>query len=319
MTGAMPAADAVRDAIRRVGFGPSASFANLSILSLLDPTEAEGDYLTLDDALASGAARITEVSEDGRVSALAVDVTGDRPVLLLDGEELLGAKQNRVANLTILVPPGRRTVVPVSCVEAGRWERRSRAFRSAPRTQFAEGRAARTKQVTESMLSAGERRSDQSAVWDLIEEKSARMATRSETSAMSDVFDGHAASIEEFVAAFPPVARQVGAVFCIDGMPVGLEMFDSAATWRKLGAKLVRSYALDAIDRGGRGGRGERWIDLASSRDFATRVAEVEGAAFPAVGIGEDVRLTGGAAEGAALVAEGRVVHLSAFPGGDIR
>jgi hypothetical protein len=125
------------------------------------------------------------------------------------------------------------------------------------------------------------------------------------------VFDGHAASIEEFVAAFPPVARQVGAVFCIDGEPVGLERFDSAGTWRKLGAKVVRSFALDAIDRGGRGVRG---VDLSASRAFATRVGAAESAVFPGVGIGEDVRLTGGATSGGALVVGGRVVHLGAFP-----
>ena len=313
MSAAVSAAEAVREAIRRVEFGPIASFANLSVVPLVDATEQDAGYLTLDEALAAGAARVTEVSDEGQVSQLFVDVTGERPVLLLDGEELLGAKQNRVANLTILLPAGRRTVVPVSCVEAGRWQHRSREFRTSTRTQFAEGRAARTKQVTESMLYAGDHRSDQSAVWDLIAEKSARMATWSATSAMSDVFDGHAASIEEFVAAFPPVARQVGAVFCIDGEPVGLERFDSAATWRKLGAKVVRSYALDAIDRGGRGGPG---VDVAASRVFATGVDAAESAVFAGVGIGEDVRLTGGATSGAALVADGRVVHLGAFRNG---
>jgi hypothetical protein len=312
MTAAPSAAEAVREAIRRVEFGPIASFANLSVVPLLDATEEDAGYLTLDEALATGAARVTEVSEEGQVSRLAVDVTGDRPVLLLDGEELVGAKQNRVANLTILLPSGRRTVVPVSCVEAGRWERRSREFATSPRTQFAEGRKARVQQVTESILRTGERRSDQSAVWDLIADKSARMRTRSATSAMSDVFDRHAASIEDFVAAFPPVARQVGAVFCIDGEPVGLERFDSAATWRKLSGKVVRGYALDALDRGGRAVRGG---DLASSRAFATRVAEAGSRAFPGVGVGEDVRMNGGAAAGAALVVDGCVVHLSAFPG----
>ncbi len=45
----------------------------------------------------------------------------ERPVLLLDGEELVGAKQNRILNLTVLVPAHQTIVIPVSCVEAGRW------------------------------------------------------------------------------------------------------------------------------------------------------------------------------------------------------
>ena len=61
----------------------------------------------------------------------------------MDGEELLGAKQNRIVNLTILVAANSELTIPVSCVEAGRWRARSRAFTSAPRTQFVSGRAKR--------------------------------------------------------------------------------------------------------------------------------------------------------------------------------
>jgi hypothetical protein len=43
---------------------------------------------------------------------------------LLDGEELIGAKQNRALNLTILAPAKQVIVIPVSCVEAGRWHLR---------------------------------------------------------------------------------------------------------------------------------------------------------------------------------------------------
>jgi hypothetical protein len=69
---------------------------------------------------------------------------------VLDSEELVGAKQNRVLNLSILVPAHSTTVVPVSCVEAGRCQHRSQGFASAPQAQFAEGRAARVQQVTSS-------------------------------------------------------------------------------------------------------------------------------------------------------------------------
>jgi hypothetical protein len=128
------ATQAVVDAIGQVTFGPESTFENLSIVALLRLRERDADYLTLDEALAGGWAQITEVNEAGQVSALKVVVNGAAPVLLLDGEELVGAKQNRVANLTILAPPQRTTVIPVSCVESGRWHHLSRQFASAPRT-----------------------------------------------------------------------------------------------------------------------------------------------------------------------------------------
>ncbi len=54
------------------------------------------EYLTLDEALAAKTATVTEVSESGSVPELYFQNEGDLPVLLLDGEELVGAKQNRV-------------------------------------------------------------------------------------------------------------------------------------------------------------------------------------------------------------------------------
>ena len=303
---------AFADAVQHVTFGSVSTFQNLSIVPLLSATERDVEYLTLDEALSGGWAKITEVSDAGQVSELKVVVRGDRPVLLVDGEELVGAKQNRVLNLTILVPASSTTPIPVSCVESGRWQHRSAAFESAPRAQFAEGRAARVSQVTSSLVDAGHRRSDQSAVWSLIEKKSARFRAASPTSAMSAVFDKVGTSLDEFVAAFPPTEHQVGAVFLINGQPAGLELFDAASTWRKLSPKLVRSYAIDALDRAGQTAAPVASSDLHAQ--FAGAVASSPTAAFPAAGEGEDVRLTGAAIAGAALVARGRAVHVSAFP-----
>ena len=42
----------------------------------------------------------------------------------------MGAKQNRVINVTVLVAAGVKFVLPVSCVEAGRWRYQSRHFES---------------------------------------------------------------------------------------------------------------------------------------------------------------------------------------------
>jgi ARG and Rhodanese-Phosphatase-superfamily-associated Protein domain len=104
------------------------------------------------------------------------------------------------------------------------------------------------RQVTSSLLASGVRRSDQQAVWSVVAEKSSRLGAASETAAMSAMYDNVDHSLDDFVAAFPPVDRQVGAVFVVDGRLAGLELFDASSIWRKLSPKLVRSYALDAID-----------------------------------------------------------------------
>ena len=103
-------------------FGTEVTFDSLTIVPLLGTSSSEPDYDTLDVALARGTLHITEVSESGHVPEIKVLNEGQLPVLIIDGEELVGAKQNRTVNLSILIPATADVVVPVTCVEAGRLE-----------------------------------------------------------------------------------------------------------------------------------------------------------------------------------------------------
>ena len=307
----MNAADTVIDAVRRVEFGPLTTFRNLGLLALSTAGEREADYLTLDEALERRSVHIVEVSEGGHVPELKIVNEGERSVLLLDGEELLGAKQNRVLNLTILAPAHQTCVIPVSCVESGRWHHVSRGFAAAPRAQFAEGRAEKMRHVTSSLRADGSRSSDQQEVWSRIAEKSARLGAASDTSAMSAMFDARHVALDEFVAAFTPVERQVGAVFFVNGRAAGLELFDAPRTWRTLAPKLIRSYALDALDQEDGSVQSDSAADATA---LIHGLMSSQASVFPAVGEGTDVRFDGAGALGAALVTSERAIHVSAFP-----
>jgi hypothetical protein len=314
-------------ALSSIEIGPDVAYENLVMFPLLrkdtasriEPpafnpgTRQDAPYDVLDDALASGAVEVTEVSTHGSVPELRVISNSPRPTLIVDGQELIGAKQNRVVNLTLLVAAHSGLTIPVSCVEAGRWRARSRTFSSAPRTQYAAGRAQRMSQVTRSMQTHGSYRADQSAVWADIAEKSARLKTHSPTGAMEAMFVDHAAFIDSCVDRCQPVAGQVGAVFVIDGRVLGFDLFDCESTLRKLLSKLVRGVALDALDA--KSARSERQTAIDTPR-LDLFLAAVSGAschASPAVGVGQDVRLTAPGITGAALVVDEQVVHLSAF------
>lgn len=300
-----------------VTLGAPQAYENLTLYPLLWEVKTEPDYLLLDEALARGTMRVTEISEAGHVPELRVENESDRPVLLLDGEELVGAKQNRILNLTVLVPAQRTIVIPVSCVEAGRWRAESREFRSAGRAHFATGRAQKSAQVSASLHRRGTRTSDQSAVWAEIAKKSARMRAHSATEAAAALYETHSARLDAFVAAFSPVANQVGAVFVVNGQAVGLDLFDSPATFAAQLPKLVQSYALDALDAAG----AVPHVAERESVDWLLQEVEEAGyASFAAVGAGEDLRISTDRVTGGALVVDGRLVHLCAFrlgEGGD--
>ncbi len=204
----------IEGALSNVQLGAETTFGNMTIFPLLDGDNGSADYLTLDDAVARGLVQITEVSVQGSVPDLKLNNESDEPVLLLDGEELIGAKQNRILNLTILAPANRTIVIPVSCVEAGRWSPRSAQFTTSSQAHFARGRAKKMAQVSDSLRASGERRSDQQAVWEEIGAKAACLKVQSPTSAMLDIYETYTKRIDEYAGAFTAVDRQVGAAIC---------------------------------------------------------------------------------------------------------
>jgi hypothetical protein len=183
-----PAHAAVTRALELVTLGTPVEYRGLSMTPLLGDDAPAGEYLTLGEALDAGDVEITEISEDGRVPELRLKNRAVRPVLIVDGEELVGAKQNRVLNLSVLAGAQRHTIIPVSCVEAGRWRHATRQFSSSSRAHFASSRAAKVAEVSASLTSEGTRRSDQGAVWEAIAAKacpSARDLVAAVTSAES--------------------------------------------------------------------------------------------------------------------------------------
>src|SRR5690606_30206741 len=72
----------------------------LTLFPLVAVGEPELPYALLVDALAAGTVRITEVGA-GTVPALLAWNAGDVDVLVLDGEQLVGARQNRMTNRSI--------------------------------------------------------------------------------------------------------------------------------------------------------------------------------------------------------------------------
>jgi hypothetical protein len=300
----------IQQVLSRLSLGPRQGDDRLGMYPLIDPAApVEADYILAREAFASGTLEVTEVSEAGRVPTVRVRNSGPRAVLLLDGEELLGARQNRVFNVTILVAAGAELDVPVSCVERGRWAWRSRAFVISDCLMDAGGREAKMQEVSASLRGHRERHADQHAVWSRLDAQAAAMGVKSETGAMHDVFEPVPRWLADWLPQAGPLPQQVGAVFEVQGQVRGVELFDATEPFARSLPRLVRSYALDALDALGRRGRRPR-LTL-PAQDLLRAVAEAREEQYPAVGLGDDLRLSSPAVQGGALAVEGRVLHLS--------
>jgi hypothetical protein len=301
----------IKMTIENVELGAPVKHEGLIMCPLSQQERAERDYLTLDEALAAGVASVTEVSQGGSVPELLFRNRGEKAVFLLDGEELVGAKQNRILNISILAPAHKDTVIPVSCVEAGRWSHKRPDFTTAPRAQFSESRARRSADVSADIMTSGGRRSNQGQVWEDISVKMASLGSHSPTQAVEEAFVDHEAALDDFVKRMQASAGQVGAVFAIGGRIVGAELFDCQETCRALLPKIIRSYALDAIDPRY---AANQPLDAEAPRRFLRKIAAAPTSEAAAVGEGTDVRFDNASGiAGGALLARERIVHLVAF------
>jgi hypothetical protein len=301
---------AVAEALEKLRPGEPQVYRHLAMFPLIGGFETKPSYIMLSDALGGGHARVTEVSLAGRVPELLLDNPSPQRVLLLEGDELVGARQNRVLNVTLLVGPGVKLAIPVSCVERGRWSYRSREFVSEDRMMFAQGRAEKMAHVTHSIRASGTRSSDQGAVWSSLARKLVNLDASAPTEAMSDVFAHVAGDIGEYRAAFSPVPGQTGALFAIDGRVVGLEVFDAERTLQSALGRLVGSYALDALESKQRASPAP---DVEAAMAFLARTASAKGEDVPSLGLGVEVRLAAPGIVGEALVVDDHLVHLSAL------
>ena len=255
---------------------------------------------------------LTEVSHGGSVPELIVINRADRPLLLLDGEELIGAKQNRVLNTTILLKEKSETVVPVSCTEHGRWSYVSAAFADANVVMASKIRAHKMMSVSESLAAAAGYKSDQSEVWAEIAALHAKAGTTSPTGAMHDVFKARERELEECCRTFAPVPEQTGLLVVIDGEVAGFDVIPEPAVYALEHTKLVKSYIIEELAQAGQSA-----ADPDAARARATAfLSEVPGSderTFASIGHGTDCRYHRPGLAGAALVHDDKLVHMAFF------
>lgn len=307
---------ALSRALHSLDVGAPVAAGPLTVFPLLRAAAPPAAYALLDEALDAGLAEVSEVSDGGSVPELLFRNKSDRDILLVDGEELVGAKQNRVLNLTILVGAYQEVKIPVSCVEAGRWAWRSRRFGSGKKKLHARARFEKMRGVSAALRESGERSRDdiQAEVWRSVDEKMASFKVASRTAALHEVYDAAEPRLHEHRAKVKPLPGQIGAVFVVGGQVAGVELFDAADTLAKLLPKLVDSYLFDALEPDAAEAKAKAPA-LSEVRTLLDRIASAQPAVYTAVAKGVDLRIEQPNLHAAALADGERVVHLSAFEG----
>jgi len=317
----------LRSFVETLEVGDPIGHANLTLVPLRGERRERIAYLLAAEAIKGGTLTITEVSEGGSVPELLATNEAEVMVLLLDGEELVGAKQNRILNTSVLLPDRSDTKIPVSCVEQGRWRHVSHEFASGSYSP-AKLRARKSRDVSRSLMAAGQAMSDQGAVWDDVAERAACLHTASPTMAMHDVVDQNQDSLNAYVEALTYPADACGVIAAIDGRFVAIDLFDKAQTMEQVWPRLVTGYAMDAISRraDSKPAGKSKMFTAKGAGVLLEHLGQVPCVACPSVGMGEDWRFEAPDILGQALIVPAGeestsgepipqvCVHLSAFP-----
>jgi len=103
----------LNESLLKLQLGPATAFDSLAVVPLLARTDTRADYLTLEAAVAQGAARVTEVAQGsvvGEAGGLYCENAGNRDVLYVAPEPRLSVPGARVRPSVLVGPGGRARV-----------------------------------------------------------------------------------------------------------------------------------------------------------------------------------------------------------------
>lgn len=298
----------LRKAIGKVRIGAPAEFQGLSLFPLFWDDAAKEPYVLLSQAIAAGTAVVEETCESGCVPELHVKNDGELPILIPEGEILIGAKQNRVVNVTVLAAAKSTLNLPVSCVEQGRWHYKSKTFEAgyaAPPTL----RALKMQAVQRNRSLRGRATSDQGEIWREVNRCLFDLKTQSSTESLTDGIDAARDRLEEYRKNLNVPEGASGAILAAGGRIVAADLFAAPESFRELWDRYSRAYFFDALRRK----PASRKASAESARMFLEHAATCATAHAASIGLGDELAIQNGKIVGGALLYEGRICHLSAF------
>ncbi len=216
---------------------------NLEIYPLVYRGEGGNGVKSLGELMAQNAVVLNDVLD---VNSISLHNKGTDSLLILEGESIVGARQDRIFNATSVVEAGVETVLPVSCVEQGRWSGGG-TFRDSATIAFPSLRSVLRSSVTRNLISSGKRLSDQGAVWSVVKETLTATKTMSNTMSMHDAYSALKNEIERYTEELSGIGNVTGYMVFVGDKFVSLDVFPSRELLKKYEMKLFESYAMQGI------------------------------------------------------------------------
>lgn len=289
-------------------------FENLAIVPIVYPNEEFVVYKSLAEAINEELVEVTEIDEQGRVQFLKVTNNSDYYILILDGEQLVGAKQNRIVTTTILLDKRVAIQVDVACVEQGRWYDKGPKFADSESLAFVSVRSGNMKSVSYNLKNYMSSRTDQGKIWDDVEECFKQMSINSPTASMYDIYDGKKNDFENYKKHLTMLENQNGFVVFINGKAVAVEYISDTNVFKQNFNKVINSYIYSALAEK-KEFKPQNYID--KSKDFFMQFEKAQELEFKSVGLGYNYRYESKKINASGLIYENTLIHFVGLSNSD--
>lgn len=207
------------------------------------PCEIYENLIDLDTAFEKGWVKMDEIEV---VPEIKIKNNGKKPLLILDGEILVGGKQDRVVITSSIIEPETSHHIPVACVEEGRWGGTSNKFTrssiSHSKLRGITSKSIRLSQV-EDRVSA-----DQKAIWAETSRKLQTLNISSPTKTLTALSHEKLKEINDYLDYSPKSDEEVGLFAIASGKFLGVDIFATPDLYKRYSKKIVLGYSWDAIE-----------------------------------------------------------------------
>lgn len=280
-----------------------------SIVPVYNRNQTEHRILLLNQAMKDGLILVEETSSSGEVQTVAVKNLCSDPILIPEGDILIGAKQNRVVNITILLGGHSRLKIPVSCVEQGRWRfDQSKVFMAAYKAPPSL-RGKNMKFVKESRESNRGYEGNQGAVWSEVHHCLSSADTASPTDSLTDSYEKNQEDIRRHREKFVCPKDAAGFIFMKDGQPLGLDVYANSEMLELAWERLIDSYLTDALYYR----RDESKKHPSKPVDLLEQLKQSLQPTPETIGLGQRFELEKSQVEGSCLINGSDLCHASSF------
>ncbi len=292
------------------------SFQSAGALSVLQFATSHLDafaYLPADGAIEKGQLEVREMSDAGSVNTLIVLNASDTFIFLMDGDILAGAKQNRVLNTSVLLAPHSKTMIPVSCVEQGRWRSVSDKFSMTDYAAPSFLRKTKTDNVSFSLNESNKFDANQGAVWNSVDAYARERMVKSPTSNFSDVYEASRTTVDDAVKAFTLDPDANGVMFFKGKTILHADHFGSKMVFGHYFPKLVKGFAMEFIGVKEPKGTFTEAEATYTAVDFIDGWEALNKEPHPGVGLGTEKRAAAEHYSGMQLEYNDHLIHASVF------